>query len=155
MTSIRHVTASDLPLWLKMRHALWPEGTEAEHKVEIERFLSGTAREPQAVLVAEDSTGQLVGFAELSIHPYAEGCSSNNVAYLEGWYVAPEFRKRGIARALIEASEQWALEQGCTEFASDTPMGNDVSVAAHEKCGFTEVMTIRCFMKVLNSRSQT
>ena len=47
------------------------------------------------------------------------------------------------------AAEDWGRERGCTEFASDTDTGNDVSSAAHHALGFTDVGTVRCFKKDL------
>lgn len=150
MAKIRHVREADAAHWLRLRHALWPDTSEDQHQAEIQRFLSGRSREPRAVLVAEDEqTGSLVGLAELSVRPYAEGCDTDRVGYLEGWYVSPEFRRRGIARALVTAAESWAMSNGCTEFASDTEIDNEISAAAHRQCGFEEVAVIRCFRKIL------
>ncbi len=101
------------------------------------------------VLFVEDGHGRPIGFVELSLRAYAEGCQSDNVAYVEGWYVTPEARGRGVGRALIEAAEDWARGQGCTELASDAELGNAASAAAHEALGFSEVGQIRCFRKVL------
>lgn len=146
---MRAVTDADAEAWLRMRVALWPEGSEAEHREEIARFFAGQAPEPLAVLVAEEGEGTLVGFAELSIRPYAEACRSTRVAYLEGWYVEREMRRRGIGRALVAAAEAWGRTQGCTEFASDAERDNAVSAAAHRAIGFTDVGLIRCFRKDL------
>jgi aminoglycoside 6'-N-acetyltransferase I len=134
---------------LRLRHALWPDGTEAEHREEIDRFFAGRAREPKAVLVAEDAAAHVIGVAELSIRPHAEGCHSDRVAYLEGWFVAPEARGRGVGRALMAAAEDWGRSQGCDEFASDAEAGDAVSAAAHRALGFTEVGLVRCFRKDL------
>lgn len=146
--STRYVTKRDCPDWLELRCALWPEGSRDKHLEEIESFLGGTAREPQAVILAERD-GRVVGLAELSIRPHAEGCSSGRVAFLEGWYVVPEFRRLNVGRELVAAAEQWAIGQGCSEFGSDTQIDNEVSAAAHRNCGFVEVGTIRCFRKEL------
>jgi aminoglycoside 6'-N-acetyltransferase I len=132
-----------------MRRALWPEAAAGEHEGEIEEFFAGRAREPLAVLIAWDAEGAAVGFAELSIRPTADGCRTNHVAYLEGWFVAPEARRRGVGRALIEAAERWARGQGCRELASDTEAGNAVSIAAHEAAGFDDAGLNRRFRKDL------
>jgi aminoglycoside 6'-N-acetyltransferase I len=130
----------------RLRHALWPDGSEAEHRREVVRFFE--TRQTGAVLVAEDPSG-LVGFAELSIRPYAEGCESGRVGFLEGWYVVPEARRRGIGRRLVAAGEEWASAAGCTEFASDAEADNELGAAAHRRLGFEEVGLIRCFRKDL------
>lgn len=71
------------------------------------------------------------------------------MAYLEGWYVEPDVRRRGIGRALVRAAEDWGRTQGCTEFASDTEIENAASAAAHTALGFEEVDRVRCFRKRL------
>jgi aminoglycoside 6'-N-acetyltransferase I len=149
MITVRPATRSDALAWLQLRHALWPEASEAEHREHIERFFAGDARDPLAVLLAEEGAGRAVGLAELSIRAYAEGCRSDRVAYLEGWFVAPKARGRGVGRALIAAAEEWGRSQGCREFASDAQPDNEVSAAAHRALGFVEVGLVRCFRKDL------
>src|SRR5213592_1344814 len=77
--TVRPAQPRDAAAWLQLRRALWPEGSEAEHREDIDRFFAGDAREPLAVLLAEDGAGCPVGLAELSIRAYAEGCGSNRV----------------------------------------------------------------------------
>jgi aminoglycoside 6'-N-acetyltransferase I len=131
-----------------MRQALWPEGA-SDHPFEIASYFAGRLREPLQVLLAFDDAEMPVGFVELSIRPSAEGCDTDSVAYLEGWYVVPEARQQGVGRALVQAALQWAREEGCSEFASDTLVDNEISAAAHRALGFTEVVQIRCFRKSL------
>ena len=146
----RRVNRGDAEAWLRMRVALWPEGPEEEHREEIARYFAGEAEgRPAEVLMAETDSGRVAGFAELSIRPYAEGCRGTRVAYLEGWYVEPELRCRGIGRALVAASEVWARSQGCEEFASDAQPDNEASIAAHRAAGFTDAGLVRCFRKDL------
>ena len=83
MTHIRQVTVADSKDWLLMRCALWPEGSEAEHRDEIERFFADQLGNPLQVLLAVDDTGAPVGFVELSLRSYAEDCLTDRVAYLD------------------------------------------------------------------------
>lgn len=115
--------------------------------MEIERFF-WSGESPAACLVAETEEG-VIGFVELSIRGYAEGCDTDRIGYLEGWYVAPEWRRRGIGRALVLAAERWAQAQGCREFASDTPLENVASQAAHRALGFIEAERVVCYCKPL------
>lgn len=149
MITVRAVTPADAAAWLSLRHALWPDSSAGEHWDEIEKFLAGQSREPLAVLLAFDEGGRAIGLAELSIRSYAEGCTTDRVAYLEGWYVEPHARGQGVGGTLIQAAEQWARGEGCTEFASDSSVDNDIGAAAHRALGFTEVEVIRCFRKDL------
>jgi len=100
------------------------------------------------MLVAEGHS-TLLGFAQVSIRGYAEGCRTDRVGYLEGWFVQPEARQHGIGRQLVAAAEAWARSQGCVEFASDAAEANELSAAAHRAVGFAEVGLIRCFRKDL------
>ena len=151
MTSVRQVRIDDAPAWVAMREVLWPDES-GSHALEVEQFFAGTLSMPLAVLIAEDDSGTPVGFAELSIRNYAEDCVTDRVAYLEGWYVVPEARRRGFGRALVAAAEDWARAQGCTEFASDALLDNDSSAAAHRALGFVETVQIRCFRKELGPK---
>jgi|GEM_PF-772156 len=86
--------------------------------------------------VAVDSDGSLRGFVEASLRSRADGCTTQPVGYVEGIFVQPEFRRRGIARALIDAAEQWATSNGCVEFASDCRIENEASIHFHRSLGF-------------------
>ena len=148
MICVRPVTPSDADAWLAMRQALWPEYGEKYHPTEIAKFLAGELKMPLAVLVAEEH-GEILGFVELFIRQYAEGCSTDRIGFLEAWYVRAEARRRGVGRALVAAAEDWARAQGCTEFASDALADNELSRIAHHSLGFEEVEVIRCFRKDL------
>lgn len=145
---VRPIKPRDRDEWLRMRVALWP-GDDAGHERDVGRFFSNQSKEPQAVLVAEEDGKALIGFAELSIRTYAEGCDTDHVGYLEGWYVDPDHREQGVGRKLVAASEDWARHQGCTEFASDAQVDNEVSIRAHRACGFEDAGVVRCFRKTL------
>ncbi|MCZ6675746.1 MAG: GNAT family N-acetyltransferase [Candidatus Poribacteria bacterium] len=149
MIVVRAARPEDVEFLCEFRCALWPDGSADGYSCELDAFFAGRSCEPLEVLVAEGGAGQLLGFVELSIHRYAEGCTTDRVGYLEGWYVIPEVRGQGVGRALVEAAEAWARAQGCTEFASDAAVDNDVSTAAHKALGFDEVGLIRCFRKDL------
>jgi len=147
--AVRRADRGDRDAWLELRAALWPEGSLDEHAGEIDAYFTARARAPFEVLLAFDASQRAVGLAELSIRWCAEGCSTDHVAYLEGWYVAPEARRQGVGRVLVAAAEEWARAQGCSEFASDADPDNAPSAAAHQALGFEEVGLVRCFRKAL------
>ena len=131
-----------------MRRLLWPESA-GDHAREIADFLAGRSREPLGVLIAEDTDARALGFAELSVRPFAEGCRTDRVAYLEGWFVLAEARRRGVGAALIRAAERWRREQGCSELASDAEADDEASAAAHRATGFADAGLVRCYRKDL------
>src|SRR5688572_15604443 len=111
---IRHAQPADAAGWARMRATLWPDEDAQELAAEVDRFFAGRLRDPVAVLLAFDDHGAAVGFAELSIRSCAEACETDRVAYLEGWYVVEDARRRGVGGALVRAAEQWARAQGCS-----------------------------------------
>jgi aminoglycoside 6'-N-acetyltransferase I len=94
---------------------------------------------PATVLLAELLSGRVVGFAEVDLRPFADGCRSSPVGYLEGWYVVPEYRRKGVGRALVRRAESWVQDRGCTEMGSDTELENAISQEAHRALGYREV----------------
>ena len=132
---VRPIQEHDLPDWYRLRRMLWDELSEEEHRDEMFDIYEHT--DSQLVLVAEKD-GKLVGFLEASIRPFVEDCDTDNVGYLEGWFVEPVFRRYGIGRDLVKNAERWARKKGCTEMASDAEVGNDLSLEAHLKLGYEE-----------------
>lgn len=145
--SVRTAELRDAPGWVRLRTDLWPEAPE-DHAPEIEKYFRRAAKD-MVCFVAEDGDGDLVGFAEVGTRPFAEGCSTSPVGYLEGIYVVPGARRSGAGRALIVAAEEWSRSSGCTEIASDRTLKNVASGAFHEATGFTEASTIVCYRKEL------
>ena len=142
---IRPVRRADDESWAALRHALWPDAAATELYLDIERWWWTGDRDVQC-LVAEDH-GRLVGFIELSIRRQAEGGETHRVAWVEGCYVAPDVRRRGIGRALITAGESWGRERGCSELGSDSATRQAGGHGAHTALGFREVATIVRFRK--------
>jgi len=151
MAEVRAAQPGDINEWIRLRVALWPDDLE-EHRAGAERFFAGDRREPAEVLLALDAQGRAIGFAELSIRNVVDSCATDRVAFLEGWYVDPSVRRRGVGAALIAGAERWALEQGCREFGSDSLIDNEVSQLAHRALGFQETGRVVNFRKDLSRR---
>jgi aminoglycoside 6'-N-acetyltransferase I len=91
-----------------------------------------------------------LGFAEVALRPYANGCDSQPVAFLEGIWVAEPERGRGVGAALIRHIEAFLLARGYRELGSDTPLTNLTSQNAHRRWGFTETERVLYFRKLLD-----
>jgi hypothetical protein len=73
------------------------------------------------------SGGGLCGFLEAFGRPMADGCTTQPVGYVAGWYLDPDVWQRGVGRALVQAAESWAVSHGCREMASDIHLDNSTS----------------------------
>ncbi|HEX9245721.1 MAG TPA: GNAT family N-acetyltransferase [bacterium] len=144
--TVREIVASDRSDWLRMRNALWP-GSLTDHDAETQRYFD--ERNDRAVTIVAEVDGRLVGFLELDHRKYAEGCESSPVPFIEGWYVDPAMRGRGVGRALVEAAEARARALGYREIASDAEIDNADGIATHRALGYEEIGRVVCFRKAL------
>ena len=134
----------DLPMLAELACKLWPDHTVEEMQLE---FAETIAKSDAAFFLA-CTKETAVGFAQCQLrYDYVEGTDSSPVGYLEGIYVADEYRKQGFARELLAACEDWAKEKGCAEFASDCELSNTQSLQFHLNVGFEEANRIICFTK--------
>ena len=144
---VRPVRPEDRDQWARMRRTLFPDFDPPE----IDQFFK-TGRfdgfEHCEVFVAE-ADGALVGFAEASARPYADGCETTPVAYLEAWYVEATQRGNGVGAKLVAAIEDWGRAKGFKEIASDADINNHRSQKAHAALGFAEAGRNVCFAKKL------
>lgn len=65
-----------------MREALWLFAPD-EHASEIDLYFAGGLPQFAEVLLAFDEQGEAIGLIELSIRPYAEGCDTDRVDYVD------------------------------------------------------------------------
>jgi aminoglycoside 6'-N-acetyltransferase I len=143
---VRRYQDSDWAEWLRMSLALFDDCTEAELAKGMREF---RARSDGEVFVVDRADGSLAGFVEAGSRPYAEGCDTTPVGYVEAWYVDDDFRRQGYGRARLDAADDWARRQGYREMASDALLDNDTSHRAHKASGYTEVERIVTFRKAL------
>jgi len=145
---IRQMGAADRPVWAGMRASLWPDETPQQHAAGIDQLL----KDGEAWgFAAETPAGAAVGFAEIGIRKYANGCDSRPVAFLEGIWVSEEFRRRGIGAQLVSHIESFLTVRGFHELGSDTPLDNGASQSAHVGWGFSETERVVYFRKLLRS----
>lgn len=147
MTSIKRCTSPEQAGWLALRTALWPADS-SEHLPEMRELCAQPDRYAQFVAYSE--AGEAQGLVEIALrNDYVNGTETSPVGFLEGLYVLPDWRRQGIARALVDQAMRWAREQGCSEMASDALLDNTASHAMHLALGFEETERVVYFRKPL------
>jgi aminoglycoside 6'-N-acetyltransferase I len=129
-----------------MRRTLWDDCPDDQQVREMGEILASDSEE---VFLAELPDGGLCGFVGASLRSRADGCNSTPVGSIEGWYADEDVRRRGVGRALVEATEEWARSKGCRQMASDAELWNDVSHRAHGAPSYEETARLVLFEKDL------
>lgn len=144
---IRRLRRTDQDEWLRMRQALWPAASGQQHRADMAEYqrIASTA-----VFVAVRPSGKLAAFLEASIRAVADGCETRPVGYIEGWYVDPDVRRRGVGKNLVKAAETWARGRRTQEMGSDCLLDNDTSLRAHLALGYEERERLIHFRKWLS-----
>ena len=143
--AIREIRDDDLDEWVRMRVTLWPDCADDIHRVELAEQRS----EGHQVFVLDRGDGTLGGFLEASVRSRVDGSASERVGYIEGWWIDPDLRARGLGRRLVERAERWTRDQGLDEIASDAEIDNQGSIEAHAALGFRETFRVVQFLKKL------
>lgn len=131
---IKNANYSDREEWASARLKLWPMHSKEEHLKELSEFLNADGH---INFIGRDN-GKVCCFLEASIRPYANGCTSRPVVFLEGIWVDPDYQRHGIGEKLVKKLEDWARDQGFREIGSDCEIDNTQSQNAHKKWGFQE-----------------
>lgn len=148
---IRELTKQDFQQWSGLRLLLWPDCPIDETEEAFHFYFSKAKNNRQKILVAENKAGNLVAFLEGTIRSdYVEGADTSPVAYVEGIFVAPEYRNRGIGQSLVEQFSAWVKSQNITEMGSDCDLGNTESLRFHIAIGFKEASRNIHFIKKLS-----
>ncbi len=150
---IERCTSAEQPGWLRLGQALWPDDSPEQHLAEMASFCANPERYAQ--FIAYSSSRDPVGFVEAALRTdYVNGTASSPVAFVEGIYVIPAARRKGVAAALIDAVEHWARSRGCTELASDALLENQSSHSFHRAVGFEETGRVVYFRKALRPQKR-
>lgn len=144
---IEKVKSQDLEDWIILRCKLWP-GPRQRHFSEVKEFLG---KRGFVAYMAWDGR-QAIGFSEAMVRAFANGCRESPVAFLEGLWVDPKFRRKGVGRKLVNAVETWARKKGFRELGSDAYLHATGSHKAHVAYGFKEMERVVYFRKSLSRK---
>jgi GNAT superfamily N-acetyltransferase len=136
MHSIRPASAADIPLILRLIRALalYERDPDAVKTTEADLLRDGFGQQPCfECLIAENQDGQAAGFA-LFFYNYSTWRGRQGI-HLEDLFVLPEFRGRGIGKALLARVATRATEQGCVRLQWDVLAWNQTAIDFYEGLG--------------------
>jgi aminoglycoside 6'-N-acetyltransferase I len=141
---IQQLSKDNLQYLIELVLELWPEYIFDE-EYEAYKNIIGSEDEICFLVKAHEIYN---GFIHLTIRTdYVEGATELPVAYIEAFYVKPNYQRLGIGKLLLEAGENWARQKGCKQLASDTEGSNANAISFHQHTEFTEVNRVVCFIK--------
>lgn len=91
--------------------------------------------QPYAEAILAEYAGKAVGFA-LFFHNYSTFLTKPGI-YLEDLFVLPEFRRKGIGKAILKYLAQLAVERNCGRLEWSVLDWNEPAIAFYEKLGAT------------------
>lgn len=86
-------------------------------------------------LVAVEDTGAICGYAALMFGP-AHPVTGQPEAYLAELHVWPDYRKRGVARGLLELAEAYAVQKGVPHLSITVAAGNEALFRLFQNAGY-------------------
>jgi GNAT superfamily N-acetyltransferase len=108
-----------------------------------ERALRRALADPREMLLVADD-GQVRGLSHVLLFdtPEGEGRRPMRRAHLDSLVVAANHRRRGVGRALLEASRGWARQKGASQLVLTVWTGNSAAERFYQKLGFTQVSQV-------------
>ena len=135
-TTIRRATESDVdaiaPLFDRYRqfYRQPPDLTRAG------MFLQQRLARGESVVLVAEIEGEAVGFAQL--YPMFSSVRTSRIWVLNDLYVEPGARRRGVARALLEAAAGHTRDDGAVRIVLETGRDNAAARALYRAAGWQE-----------------
>jgi aminoglycoside 6'-N-acetyltransferase I len=77
---VRKMEIDDMPVWARMRHALWSRLTIDEHLADIKAMLESKSGWRRGYIGFSETDSE-AGFAEVCVRSYANGCTRQPVPF--------------------------------------------------------------------------
>jgi GNAT superfamily N-acetyltransferase len=110
------------------------------------RMMSLEPPSQHIVFVAEAASGEVIGWAHVSVNHLIE---TETRAELNGLVIGEAHRSLGAGAQLLEAVERWARERGCHTLNLRSNVIRSRAHHFYEKMGYQNYKTQKAFRKVL------
>ena len=110
-----------------------------------EKFLFDRLSTGESVILfcSQSSGSSPAGFTQL--YPSFASVSAGRIWILNDLFVAPDFRRRGVGRVLIQAAHDHARETGALEVVLSTAHTNHAAQALYESIGYIQDTEFRSY----------
>jgi ribosomal-protein-alanine N-acetyltransferase len=99
------------------------------------------ARNALTVVAENEAAGDVAGFCIAHLERAGKGLG----AYVVTLDVAPEYRRRGLARQMMQHIERQAAEAGCASVELHVSIENDGAIAFYESEGYERSHMVKSF----------
>jgi GNAT superfamily N-acetyltransferase len=109
-------------------------GEESAHgEAAWREWTAGRWRGGRAVVFVAEDRADVVGTATGAVYE-----ANPQTAHVYAMWVAPDARRAGVGRALLDAVESWARERGSGRLLLNVTETNEVARRFYEACDFAE-----------------
>ena len=130
MIAYRKATHLDLPVLVSLDREYFPDTAWPAEQFRAE--ISGPTRN----FIIAESEGEIIGYASAYLPAAYGDCDLMTIA------VAPEYRRKGIAKYFISELQNWAKDHGAASMMLEVDMKNEAAISLYSSLGF-EKLNIR------------
>ena len=111
----------------------------------MRRFLAEVANSGYSFLFVAVAGDQTVGFISGELRQGSPTFLPKTWASVDDVFVEPEYRNRGMGRALLQSVKAWAQERGADGISLQVAAANSRGRKFYEKLGFREISVYQVF----------
>ncbi len=97
-------------------------------------FLEERLKKGDSTIFVASDNGHIVGFTQL--YPSFSSVSMKRIWILNDLYVEQSFRKRGVAKLLLSAAEDFSRETKAIRIILSTQISNNIAQSIYESLGY-------------------
>ena len=100
------------------------------------KFLEDRFQNNDSVIFTAINNGQIVGFTQL--YPSFSSVSMKRIWILNDLFVKEAYRRRGVAKLLMNAAKKYGHKTGALRIVLATQMSNIAAQKLYESCGYAK-----------------